>query len=130
MKHSNFAKATLLTLALTGLGSALAQDQLRTQEQLQTQDMRQLRDKIYAHDYMTQRERDAYLERIRLARTEQEREQVRLQHREQMDLRLRNMQQNKNAMPGTGMQGGSGGMGGHQGGQPMLMPKRQGSGRN
>jgi hypothetical protein len=92
--------------------------------------MVQSREQIYSYDYMTQRERDTYMERMRLAQTDQERERIRLQHREQMDLRLRSMQQNKNAIPGNGMQGSPSGMGGHQGGQPMLMPKRQGAGRN
>jgi hypothetical protein len=120
MKHSRLAKATLLSLALTGVGSTLAQDQLRSQ------DMLQLREQIYANDYMTQRERDAYLERMRLARTEQERERIRQQHREQMDQRMRGIQQHRDGMPGKGMQGGPGRMGG----QPILLPNRQGVGRN
>lgn len=47
MKNSTFAKATLLAVALTGLGSAMAQDQLRSQ------DMVQLREQIYSYDYMS-----------------------------------------------------------------------------
>jgi hypothetical protein len=130
MKQSTFAKATLLAMALAGLVPALAQDPLRRQDQLHTQDMQQLRDQIYAHDFMTQRERDAYLERMRLARTEQERERIRQQHREQMDVRLQAMQQHMNGMPGAGRHGGPGRTGGHEAGQPMPLPKRSGSGRN
>jgi len=91
MKKHLWIKALALTVSLAGVGMAVAQDQPRTQEQLKTQDQDQLRDqdRIYAHELMTDAERAAYRERIRLAKTMQERERTRSEHRIQMDARAK-----------------------------------------
>ncbi|NJO90024.1 MAG: hypothetical protein HC831_14545 [Chloroflexia bacterium] len=81
--------------------------------------------------YRFKRTRRGRLLRLVRPKSEQKlRERIRQQHREQMDLRLRDMQQTQNGMAGNGMQGGSGGKGGQPGGQAPLMPKRQGAGRH
>lgn len=125
MKRQTTIKALVASLALTGLGLASAQDQLRTQIQdpLRTQDQLQDRDRIYRDDLLSEQERNAYIERLRLARTEQERERIRLEHREKMDMRLRAMNQVQNPAPaGSGM--------GHPGkGQGSMILRPKGTGR-
>ncbi len=127
MNTRTVLKTLALCVALTGVSAAMAQDTLKTQDkdQLKTQDKDQLRDqdRIYAEELMSPQERAAYRERMRLAKTEQEREQIRLEHREKMDLRLRALNQHKATPAGNGM-------GKNQGGHaPIILPK-QGAGRN
>lgn len=123
MKLSTFTKATVLTLALSGLGPAMAQDQLRTQDQ----DMLQLRDQIPGYDYMTQRERETFMERMRLAKTDQERERIRQEHREQMDMRTRSINYTREG--GASVGPGAGPASGMNGRPPILLPKKGGARR-
>jgi len=113
MKTSIHGKALIASLALTGLGLVQAQTAPPVQNAVQTQLQEQIqsRESIYHGELMSEQERNAYLERLRLAKTEQEREQIRLEHREKMDLRLRALNQNRNATPaapGTGKGQGAG----------------------
>lgn len=127
MKRQTTIKALVASLALTGLGLASAQEQLRTQLQdpLRTQDQLQDRDRIYRDDLLSEQERNALTERLRLARTEQERERIRLEHREKMDMRLRAMNQVQNPAPASsGM-----GMGNPGKGQGPMIIRPKGTGR-
>jgi hypothetical protein len=98
------AVAIAMTLALSaGLVSTAAvaqdkvqdqtmdKDQLKEKDKLKTQD--QLRDRdqdqIYGSQLMTQAERNAYHAKMRMLKTEQEREQYRLKHHEEMQERAR-----------------------------------------
>lgn len=123
-------KTLIACLALGGWGLSHAQtppapQPVQTQSTVQTQSQEQLknRETLYHGELLSEQERNAYMERMRLAKTEQEREQIRLEHREKMDLRLRALNQNKATPSGSGM-------GKNQGGHaPIILPK-QGAGRN
>lgn len=65
------------------------QDRVRDQDRLQTPDQTRDQDQIYGSQLMTQEERDAYRNRMRAAKTEQEREQIRKEHHEQMKVRAK-----------------------------------------
>jgi hypothetical protein len=97
-------------------------DQTRDQDRLRTRDQ----DQIYGSQLMTQEERNVYRNRMRAAKTEQEREQIRNEHHEQMKVRAkekgvtlpdeppargRGMGPGKGMGPGMGPGGGAGGMG-------------------
>ena len=96
MTLSTKQKTVIACLALVGCGLGHAQTG-PTPSTVQTQSLEQLknRENIYHGELLSEQERNAYLERLRLAKTEQEREQIRLEHREKMDLRLRALNQNK-----------------------------------
>ncbi len=99
MKKFLLIKACAASLALCGMGLAGATDQLKTQDRLHMEDkdvardQDQLRDRdrdqIYLGTLMTPEERSAYMERLRLAKTEQERARIREQHRTEMDARAK-----------------------------------------
>lgn len=99
MKKLVLIKACAAILALCGMGQAGATDQLKTQDRLHMEDkdvardqdqMRDRdRDQIYLGTLMTPEERSAYMERLRLAKTEQERARIREQHRIEMDARAK-----------------------------------------
>ena len=113
--------AALLAAMLPAFGTvAYAADQ--DQDRLRTRDQ----DQVYGSQLMTQEERDAYRNRMRAAKTEQEREQIRKEHHEQMKVRAkekgvtlpdeppargRGMGPGKGMGPGMGPGGGAGGMG-------------------
>lgn len=114
---SNTLKAVLVALAL-GLfaGNAIAADQ-----------------PIYGSQLMTNQERIEHRNKLRAAKTVQEREQVRLEHHEQMKLRAQERGvklPDEPPVPGGGMgrrmgpgggmggMGPGGGMGGMGGGRP------------
>jgi hypothetical protein len=103
------------------------QDRLQTPDQTRDQDRLRTRDpdQVYGSQLMTQEERNAYRNRMRAAKTEQEREQIRNEHHEQMKIRAkekgvtlpdeppargRGMGPGKGMGPGMGP-GGAGGMG-------------------
>jgi len=130
MKNHTSIKTALAALALSALGTALAQDMNRslTEEQLRTQQQMQLQlqdhNRIYGHELMSQEERHVYMERLRQASNEQERERMRNEHRERMDLR-------KRALSGVGNRGAGTGAGGGMGGKsPVIIPGPRGGGRN
>jgi hypothetical protein len=140
MKHSilNTAViAALLTLGGNVWAADQTRDQLRTQDpttdQLKTQDQTrdQLRTKdetkdgpVYGSQLMTNQERIEYRNRMRTAKTAEEREQVRLEHHKQMQERAKERgvtlpdeplprASGRGMGPGAGMGGGAGpGMGG------------------
>jgi hypothetical protein len=104
------------------------QDRLQTPDQTRDQDRLRTRDpdQVYGSQLMTQEERNAYRNRMRAAKTEQEREQIRNEHHEQMKIRAkekgvtlpdeppargRGMGPGKGMGPGMGPGGGAGGMG-------------------
>lgn len=83
------------------------QDRLRDQDQLKT------RDRIYGSQLMTPAERNAYRKQMRSMKTNQERENLRMQHHEQMQKRAAERGMTLPDMPprqGGGM-GPGGGMG-------------------
>lgn len=130
MKNRTSIKTAVAALALSALGTVLAQDMNRnlTEEQLRTQQQMQLQlqehNRIYGHELMSQEERNVYMERLRLASSEQERERIRNEHRERMDLR-------KRALNGVGNRGAGAGAGGGMGGKsPVIIPGPRGGGRN
>ncbi len=105
MKPTQALSAVITALALVGMGNAMAQDQLKTQDQLKPQD--QLKDKdqlktqdrdrlqgqdqdrIYGHELMTDQERLEYRARMRAAKTVQERQRIREEHRLLIDARAK-----------------------------------------
>ena len=90
------------------------QDRTRDQDQLQTRDKTQ--DQIYGSQLMTQKERSEYQARMRNAKTEQEREQIRKQHHEQMQVRAKKKGVTlPDEPPARGMGGGMGPGGGGMG---------------
>lgn len=117
--------AALLAAMLPAAGHvALAADQ--AQDRLQTQDQLREQDQIYGSQLMTEQERNEYRNRMRAAKTEQEREQIRAEHHERMKVRAREkgvtlpdeppvrgrgMGPGKGMRPGMGPGGGAGGMG-------------------
>lgn len=115
----------LLLVASLSLAQAQTTAPVQSSAQIQAQEQLQNREMIYRGELLSEQERNAYMERMRLAKTEQEREQIRAEHREKMDARQRNMHQNKPTPPGSGM-------GKNQGGQgTIILPKPgAGGGRN
>ncbi len=101
MNTRTLLKTVALCIALTGVSAGMAQDQLKMQDkeqlktqdkdQLKTQDKDQLRDqdRIYGDELMTAQERTAFRERMRLAKTLQERERIREEHRLMIDARAK-----------------------------------------
>ena len=99
MKKQILISVVVGGMAFGSMGAAVAADQVRTQDKLhspamtplqdkdklQDQDRLQDRDQIYLGTLMTPEERAAYLERLRLAKTEQERVAIRAEHRIQME---------------------------------------------
>jgi len=96
-------------------GFALAADQERSQERLQTQEQ------IYGSQLMTKQERAEHREKLRAAKTEIQREQIRKEHHQRMLVRAKergiNLPDKPPAMGhhGRGMGPGGGGMGGGRG---------------
>lgn len=92
MQRHLFIKTALVALAVGGLGIASAQIPVANQ------------DRIRGYELMSDEERNAYLERLRLAKTEQERERIRQEHQDKMELRMRaiNSTQGGTSGPGTG----------------------------
>lgn len=107
-----FAAAVLAALAAPAL--AADQDRTREQDQLRTQD--QIRDQdIYGSQLMSVQERNEYRNRMRQAKTYEEREQIRREHHAQMQIRAKEkgvtLPDEPPAGRGPGMGPGGGGMG-------------------
>ncbi|HEY9095478.1 MAG TPA: hypothetical protein VIN35_07035 [Hydrogenophaga sp.] len=131
MKRTSLIKAFIVAASLAGMGvgTAIAQNPLKTQDQLRTQDkdmdkdQDHLRDQdrlnIYGYELMTDQERNAYQERMRAAKTLQERDSIRAEHRVQMDARAKERgatilhrdggRSGNSASSGSGSGSGSGG---------------------
>ena len=113
MKQVSILSALLLGLVLLSIGIVFAADQDRTQ--LRTESQQQ----IYGSSLMTEQERNSYRERMRNAKTAEERERIRNEHHEQMKQRAKSRGVSLPAAPpaGGGMgQGMGGGMGKKGGG--------------
>ena len=72
-----------IALSLAGMVTANAQAQTRDQTREQAQD------RIFGSQLMTEKERNEYRDRMRLTKTEQERETIRAEHHERMVARAR-----------------------------------------
>jgi len=84
---------------------AFAQDRDRTRDQARDRD-------IYGSQLMTAQERNEYRERMRLAKTAEERERLRAEHHERMKVRAKErgvtLPDEPPARPGGGMGSGGG----------------------
>jgi hypothetical protein len=114
------------TVAILGLGRGLASMAVQPPGQAFPQDQ-----PIYGRQLMTEQERLEYGERMRAATTEEEREQIRLEHHARMQERAAELGiELPDAPPVTGMGRGMGqgpGMGAGQGGM-MRQGARSGRG--
>ncbi|HYA37971.1 MAG TPA: hypothetical protein VEI74_06845 [Candidatus Methylomirabilis sp.] len=128
MKHTLIYAAVLAALlpAMATVAYAADQDQNRTRDQDRLQTQGQIQDnQIYGSQLMTQQERNQYRARMQAAKTEQDRERIRKEHHEQMQVRAKERGVTLPAEPpprgmGRGYGGGPGGMGpgGGMGGGP------------
>lgn len=89
-------KKTLTMSALTGAlvfasGFALAddQDRMRQQDKDQTMSKVQDQDRVFGSQLMTKQERKEFRNRMRSAKTAEEREQIRAEHHERMMVRAK-----------------------------------------
>jgi hypothetical protein len=134
MKRSLIYAAVLAALlpAMATVSYAADQDQTRDRDRLetpdQTRDQDRLRDKdqiqdnqVYGSQLMTTQERNEYRSRMRAAKTVQEREQIRNEHHERMQVRAKERgvtlpaeppARGMGAGPGRGAGGGAGPGGG------------------
>jgi len=108
-------RGAMIALVATGVTvPILATDQARAQDQTQARD--QIRDQdIYGSQLMTVQERNEYRNKMRSAKTAQERERIRAEHHEQMQVRAKDrgvtLPDQPPAGRGPGMGPGGGGMG-------------------
>jgi 1,2-phenylacetyl-CoA epoxidase catalytic subunit len=104
--------AKVMAIAAIGvfltLGSALAQNQDRTQQQIGDRD-------IYGYQMMTPQERNEYRNRMRTATTAEERERIRAEHHAQMLARAKERGVTLPQEPPAGMGPGGAGQGGPMG---------------
>jgi hypothetical protein len=70
-------------VALSGAAPVLAQNQMRSQQEIQTQE------RVYGSQLMTPHERTRYRDQLRNARTVQERDRIRAEHHQEMQVRAR-----------------------------------------
>ena len=125
---------SVISGTVLSMGLAMAADQDRTQLQDQTRDRLQTpdqlkdrdrdrdqirdQDRIYGSQLMTVQERNEFRARMRAAKTVQERERIRNEHHERMQIRAKErgvtLPDEPPAM-GGGMGPGGGGMGGGMG---------------
>src|SRR5512139_126490 len=121
---SMLALSVCMTLGIAA--PVAAQTQFR--EQAESQVQKQEQERIYGSELMTPRERAEYQARMRAAKTEQERNNLRLQHHKEMQERARAQGKTLPDMPpadrGPGMGPGGGGMG--PGGGGMMGPGGRG----
>lgn len=92
----------------------LAAEQDRSKEKIQTQTKDQ--ERIFGSELMTDKERNEYRERIRNAKSEQEREKIRAEHHEKMMARAKEKGVTLPEEPPA--KGGAKGPGGGKGGGP------------
>lgn len=94
MKHASlFALSLGLTLTLPALAVGRAPDRQETREDTQAavpvQAQAESRERMYGYELMTPEERMEYQERMRSLRTQEEREQFRVEHHRLMQERAR-----------------------------------------
>lgn len=127
MKHKKLVRAMLACALVVSAPPGWAAEQEQTKQKSQTQTKAQ--ERIYGSQLMTEKEQNEYRERIRNAKTEQEREKIRAEHHEQMVERAKERGVKLPDEPpvkgggvgtGRGMGPGGGGMGpgGGKGGGP------------
>ncbi|MFN3543286.1 MAG: hypothetical protein ACK4UX_00330 [Thiobacillus sp.] len=117
-KLSILAGALCMGLAAQGYAAEQARDRVQTQttQQIQTQAQEREQERVYGSELMTPQERLEYQNRVRAAKTQQEREQIRLEHHKQMQERAKAQGKTLRDMPPAGMGPGSGmGPGGGKG---------------
>lgn len=115
--HKSVHLSGLLALLIAATSGAWAQEaKTPVKEQAKTQTQQQ--EPIYGSQLMTQQERNAHRAKMRAAKTDQEREQIRLEHHKQMQERAKERgvtlpdvppASGKGMGPGPGMGGGKGG---------------------
>ena len=122
MQHKKIVMAMLagaLAVSTNPLWAA-AQDRTKDKIQAQTKDQ----ERIYGSELMTEKERNEYRQRMRSAKTEQEREKIRTEHHNRMLARAKERGvkiPDEPPVKGGGMGPGAGGMGpggGAKGGGP------------
>ncbi len=132
--HKSVHLSSLLALLIAATSGAWAEEpKTPVKEQAKTQTQQQ--EPIYGSQLMTQQERNAHRAKMRAAKTDQEREQIRLEHHKQMQERAKErgvtlpdvppasgkgMGPGSSMGPGPGIGGGMGpgsGMGGGKGGR-------------
>lgn len=123
LMNSVVATGLFVALVSTFTSSASADEvNTRAQNQIETQDQNRIRTQsesqyVYGWQLMTPGERQAYQQRMRNAKTEEEREEIRLQHHKEMQKRA---EERGAQLPDEPRRAGSGGMGQGQGmGQGM-----------
>lgn len=95
----NTLRMFIASLVISSSYGAIAQPNVRTQQSTQ--------ERIYGSDMMSQNERQNYMNQLQNAKTEQEREQIRNQHRIEMDARMNE----RNQIQDGGARGPAGGRG-------------------
>lgn len=111
----------ILALAALSMTTAWADEKAPSMEREtnRVEQREEVREQVYGYQLMTPVERDAYRQRMRAARTVEEREQIRLEHHEAMQVRAKEKGVSLPDMPmqrGQGMGGGAGmGSGGGMG---------------
>jgi len=115
MKHVSMLMLSLGT-ALGISAQAAEQAQSQSRDQTSTTQQTQERESVYGYELMTPQERTEYHDRMRAAKTEQERETLRLEHHRQMQARAKAQGKTLPDMPpadrGPGMGPGMGPGGG------------------
>ncbi|HET7393661.1 MAG TPA: hypothetical protein VFK25_07705 [Candidatus Binatia bacterium] len=118
MKHKKIVRTILAGALLVSANPLLSAEQDRTKEKIQTQTKDQ--EPIYGSELMTEKERSEYRERMRSAKTQQEREKIRSEHHDRMLARAKERgltipdqppAKGAGTGPGGGMGPGAGGMG-------------------
>lgn len=101
MNTQKTLRIAVATFALAGLGSVMAQDQARSQDRDQIMEQMRDQDGFPGAQLLTLEERNAYMERMHAARTEQERERIRAEFREKLALRERALNWRDGKSPGA-----------------------------
>ena len=102
--------ALVYSLLLTS-SFALAANQANEQERIQTQEQ----EHVYGSQMMTEQERNEYRTRMNAAKTNQEREQIRMEHHERMKERAKEQGLSMPDSPPPSRGGMGSGMGGGKG---------------
>lgn len=128
MQRKKIVMAMLAGALAVSTNPLWAAEQDRTKDKIQAQTKDQ--ERIYGSELMTEKERNEYRERMRSAKTEQEREKIRTEHHNRMLARAKERGvkipdelpvKGGGMGPGRGMGPGAGGMGpggGAKGGGP------------
>lgn len=107
---SSLTAALVMGLAFSAVAAEQVRESVQTQTQAQTQTQQTAQERIYGYELMTPQERLEYQNRMRAAKTYEEREQIRLEHHKAMQERAKAQGKTLPDMPPAGM-GSGGGMG-------------------